>query len=185
MDRKLVIIKKYENRRLYNTATSRYVNLDEVAEMIRQGENVQVVDASTGEDLTRLILTQIIVDHAKTQNSTFPLEMLREMVVATGMLGQNSMLKYMKDMAETYQSAYRAFTPPGKPFDFMQGMGTTPRPPDPEEPPLAETEPPRPPGAKESEMRELKRRIEELEALVAKSDSKGRPRKQSPRRPAK
>jgi len=93
------------------------------------------------------------------------------------------MLKYVKDMAETYQNAYRAFTPPVNPFDLMQGMRTTPRPPDPEEP--LPPEPPRPPDTKDSEMRDLKRRIAELEALVAKSKGKRQPRKRSPPRPAR
>jgi len=54
-----VLIKKYPNRRLYNTASRAYVNLNDLAALIRQGEEVQVVDAKTGEDLTRVVLTQI------------------------------------------------------------------------------------------------------------------------------
>ena len=57
MNRKPVIIKKYENRRLYDTTNSRYINQDEVAQMLQSGYDVQVVDAATGEDLTRLVLT--------------------------------------------------------------------------------------------------------------------------------
>ena len=66
MASKTVVVKKYENRRLYDTTNSRYVNLDEVAQLLQAGNEVQVIDAVSGEDITRLILTQIIVEDAKT-----------------------------------------------------------------------------------------------------------------------
>jgi polyhydroxyalkanoate synthesis repressor PhaR len=78
-----VVIKKYPNRRLYDTSAGRYVNLDDVAALIRQGEDVQVVDARTGEDLTRVILTQIIVEDVKGGPSGLPLDLLRQLVMAT------------------------------------------------------------------------------------------------------
>lgn len=78
-----MVIKKYPNRRLYDTSSGRYVNLDDVATLIRQGADVQVVDARTGEDLTRVVLTQIIVEDVKGQPASLPLELLRELVVAT------------------------------------------------------------------------------------------------------
>ena len=71
MDPKTLIIKKYENRRLYNTATSQYINQDQVAQMVRDGHDVRVVDAATGEDLTRLILAQIVVEDAKSAGFRF------------------------------------------------------------------------------------------------------------------
>ncbi len=71
-NRKKVIIKKYENRRLYDTTNSRYINLDEVAQLVQEGCDVEVVDAATGEDLTRLVLTQIIAEHAKGARLDFP-----------------------------------------------------------------------------------------------------------------
>lgn len=58
----MIRIKKYGNRRLYNTETSRYVNLDEIAALIREGQSVVVVDATTGEDLTRAVLLQIVLE---------------------------------------------------------------------------------------------------------------------------
>ena len=73
-----VIIKKYENRRLYDATNSRYVNLEEVAQLVQQGCDVQVVDAASGEDITRLILTQIIAEGAKSSGSNFPLDILRQ-----------------------------------------------------------------------------------------------------------
>ena len=60
-----VVIKKYGNRRLYDSSNSKYVNLDDIAGFIREGKEVQVVDAKTGQDLTRVTLTQIITEDAK------------------------------------------------------------------------------------------------------------------------
>ena len=83
MKQNAIVIKKYPNRRLYDTSAGRYVNLDDVALLIRQGENVQVIDARTGEDLTRVILTQIIVEDVKGRPAGLPLELLRQLVMAT------------------------------------------------------------------------------------------------------
>src|SRR5579864_2136096 len=125
MAQKTVVIKKYENRRLYDTTNSRYVNLEEVAQLLQQGNDVQVIDAATGEDITRLILTQIIVEDAKTPESSFPLDLLRQMVVASGRASQESALQYMKAMLEVYQNAYRAMPNPLSPLDFMQTIRTS------------------------------------------------------------
>lgn len=78
-----MVIKKYPNRRLYDTSAGRYVNLEDVAVLIRQGEDVQVLDARTGEDLTRVILTQIIVEDVKGGPAGLPLDLLRQLVMAT------------------------------------------------------------------------------------------------------
>jgi polyhydroxyalkanoate synthesis repressor PhaR len=173
MNRKPVIIKKYENRRLYDTTNSRYINQDEVAQMVRDGYDVQVVDAATGEDLTRLVLTQIIVEHAKEPDSAFPLDILRQMVVASGRATQETTLKYMKAILDMYQNAYRAMAPPLSPFEFIQ-TPPVPR-------PSAEVPPVSRPGENPHEPRtahqkkdetvevdELKQRVEELETLVSK-----------------
>ena len=124
MAQKKVVIKKYENRRLYDTTSSRYVNLEEVAQLLQQGNDVQVIDAASGEDITRLILTLIIVEDAKTQDSSFPLDLLRQMVIASGRVGQESTLKYMKAMLDLYQNTYRMMAPPLNPFEYMQNFRT-------------------------------------------------------------
>src|SRR5215472_884716 len=77
------IIRNYPNRRLYDTSAGRYVNLDDVAALVRQGAELQVVDAKTGEDVTRVVLTQIIVEDAKVQPAGLPLELLKGLILAT------------------------------------------------------------------------------------------------------
>jgi len=115
-----VLIKKYENRRLYDATNSRYINLEEVAQLVQQGFDVQVVDAASGEDITRVILTQIIAEGAKTPDSNFPLDILRQMVIASGRASQESAVRYTKAMLDLYQSTYRAMVPGLNPFDFLQ-----------------------------------------------------------------
>lgn len=76
-----IIIKKYANRRLYNTQTSTYVTLDSLAEMVRSGQEFEVVDAKTGEDITRVVLTQIIFDEeSKDSSSLLPTTFLKELI---------------------------------------------------------------------------------------------------------
>lgn len=119
-----IVIKKYENRRLYDVTNSRYVNLEDVARILQNGDDIRVVDVATGDDITRLILTQIIVEGAKTPDSGFPLEILRDMVIASGRASQESAIRYTKAMLDLYKSTYRAMSPAFNPFDFMQAGGS-------------------------------------------------------------
>lgn len=103
-----VIVKKYGNRRLYDTSSSRYVNLDDIAALVRNGTDVQVVDVKTGEDLTRVTLTQIIVENAKDQPTGLPLELLRQLVMASDHVGQEFIMWYLKSAFDTYQKLQTA-----------------------------------------------------------------------------
>jgi polyhydroxyalkanoate synthesis repressor PhaR len=71
-----VMIKKYANRRLYDTEKSRYITLNQVADMIREGTQVEVRDAKTNDDVTDFILTQIILEEAKKKNALLPTPVL-------------------------------------------------------------------------------------------------------------
>lgn len=77
-----IVIKKYANRRLYNTATSTYVTLDDLSQMVKQGQNFQVLDAKTGEDITRSVLTQIIVEEENKggAQTLLPVNFLRQLI---------------------------------------------------------------------------------------------------------
>src|ERR1700749_3474057 len=77
-----VVIKKYANRRLYNTASSSYVTLEHLAEMVREGVDFVVYDAKTNEDLTRSVLTQIIFEEENNRGSQnlLPLQFLRQLI---------------------------------------------------------------------------------------------------------
>ena len=77
---KPVVVKKYANRRLYNTATSSYVTLDDLAKMIKEGGDFVVHDAKTGEDITRSVLTQIIVEQEQKGQNLLPISFLRQLI---------------------------------------------------------------------------------------------------------
>lgn len=75
-----IVIKKYANRRLYNTDTSTYVTLDDLCDMVKQGVDFTVYDAKSGEDLTRQILTQIIFEQESKGQSLLPINFLRTVI---------------------------------------------------------------------------------------------------------
>jgi polyhydroxyalkanoate synthesis repressor PhaR len=77
---KPVVVKKYANRRLYNTATSSYVTLDDLAKMIKEGGDFVATDAKTGEDITRSVLTQIIVEQEQKGQNLLPISFLRQLI---------------------------------------------------------------------------------------------------------
>ncbi|MES2907154.1 MAG: polyhydroxyalkanoate synthesis repressor PhaR [Pseudomonadota bacterium] len=79
-----VMIKKYANRRLYNTETSVYVTLEDLAEMVQRGDEFTVTDAKTGEDLTRSVLTQIISEMEGRGQNMLPISFLRQLIKLYG-----------------------------------------------------------------------------------------------------
>ena len=80
-----VTIKKYANRRLYNTGTSTYVTLDDLAVMVKKGEDFTVLDAKSGDDITHSVLTQIIFEQeSKTGNTLLPVSFLRQLISIYG-----------------------------------------------------------------------------------------------------
>ncbi len=180
---KKIIIKKYENRRLYDVTHSRYVNLDEIARTVQDGVDIQVLDASSGEDITRLVMTQIVTECAKAPDSVFPLDILRQMVVASGKASQESAMNYMRAVTDMYKNALRGFTKTMTPFELMQSLmapGTQAEQLSPEQlaAVAAGTQSLAAQQAQESaEIQELKQRIQELEAMVTKQGNAPEPAK--------
>ncbi len=85
MSKNPTIIKKYPNRRLYNTSNSSYITMDELAQMIRKGEDVIVQDSKSNEDITRSVLTQIILDaESKEGGNLLPLDFLKQLIAFYG-----------------------------------------------------------------------------------------------------
>jgi polyhydroxyalkanoate synthesis repressor PhaR len=80
----MIIVKRYPNRKLYNTSAKRYITLEGVAQLIRDGEEVQIVDHATGEDLTALTLTQIIFEQEKKESGFLPRSVLTGLVQSGG-----------------------------------------------------------------------------------------------------
>lgn len=105
-----VIIKKYANRRLYNTDTSTYVTLEDLAEMVRSEKDFVVYDAKTGEDLTHSVLTQIIVEQESRGTNLLPIGFLRQLIRFYGDSMQRlvpSYLEFSLDSLTRQQEQYR------------------------------------------------------------------------------
>jgi polyhydroxyalkanoate synthesis repressor PhaR len=102
-DDDVVIIKKYANRRLYDTESSSYITLERLAEMVRQKRQFKVIDAKTGEDLTRGVLTQIIMDEESRGSTMLPVNFLRQLISMYGDQMQAVVPQYLEASLEQLQ----------------------------------------------------------------------------------
>jgi len=96
------VIKKYANRRLYNTAKSSYVTLDDLSKMVRAGQDFSVYDAKTGEDITRSVLAQIIFEEEAKGHSMLPTNFLRQIIGLYGDALQGVVPSYLEASMETF-----------------------------------------------------------------------------------
>jgi polyhydroxyalkanoate synthesis repressor PhaR len=97
-----VVIKKYANRRLYNTATSAYVTLEDLARMVREGVEFTVFDAKTNDDLTRQILTQIIFEEESRGEALLPVQFLRQLIGFYGGQMQGVLPSYLEMSLDSF-----------------------------------------------------------------------------------
>lgn len=104
-----IIIKKYANRRLYNTQTSNYITLDFLAEMTRDDVDFVVVDAKTGDDITHNVLTQIIVDEESSGQNMLPVNFLRQLISMYGNSMQSLMPSYLEASMENFRKNQKQF----------------------------------------------------------------------------
>jgi polyhydroxyalkanoate synthesis repressor PhaR len=178
-----VLIKKYPNRRLYNTASRAYVNLNDLAALIRQGEEIQVVDSRTGEDITRVVLTQIILEDAKEAPTGLPLELLRQLIMASDRAGQEFIMGYLKSAFDTYGKVQDAVqnrlqdvgSAAFSPLHLVDSLFT--RSPDPKAPHPKAPDPKAPGPKAEDELEQLRRRVAEMEQRQQKPRARGKRRK--------
>ena len=103
-----VTIKKYANRRLYDTESSSYITLDRLAAMIREGRDFEVVDAKTGEDITHQVLTQIIVDEDSRGSTMLPVNFLRQLIGLYGGQMQGAVPSYLEAAMDAFQKNQQA-----------------------------------------------------------------------------
>jgi polyhydroxyalkanoate synthesis repressor PhaR len=179
VDAAKVVIKKYANRRLYDTSNSRYINLEDIAALVRNGKDLQVVDANTGEDITRVTLTQIIVEDAKDQPTGLPLELLRQLIVASDRVGQEFIMWYLKSAFDTYQKVQSSLqtrltemhSAALSPLQMMKNF--------------IQTTAPEKNSDSNHELEELRKRLVELEARQREPLTKSVPAKKNARKKAK
>lgn len=98
-----VIIKKYANRRLYNTQSSKYITLDFLAELTRKDIEFQVVDAKTGEDITHGVLTQIIMEEENTGQGMLPVNFLRQIISLYGDSMQGLVPQFLENSMDNFR----------------------------------------------------------------------------------
>ncbi len=189
-----VTIKKYANRRLYNTATSSYVTLDTLAQMVKDGEEFSVFDAKSGEDITRSVLTQIIFEEEAKGENLLPINFLRQLIgfYGNGMqrlvpgylemslenltrqqeefgraFGGEAAASVMKTLAQKNTEMFQNAMKMFEPFN----SGTMPFSPAADNNPAAESPPA--PKPKDEELQELRAQMDEmrkmLEAMGGKS----------------
>jgi polyhydroxyalkanoate synthesis repressor PhaR len=160
MKKRNVLIRKYSDRRLYDTSASRYVKLEDIARMVRQGIDVEVRDARSGKDLTSVVLTQIIVEDARDRQTALPLELLQQLVRASDRATHEFLSWYLHSTLDLYQKAQEsvrtrlseAKSVVSSPLEFVRHL-------------LAGQ--PWPGAAEGGEIETLRRRIEELESQLA------------------
>ena len=104
-----VTIKKYANRRLYDTESSAYVTLDRLAQMIRDGRDFEVLDAKTGEDITRQVLTQIIVEEEARGSTLLPVNFLRQLIGLYGNSMQGLVPQYLESAMNSFEKNKASF----------------------------------------------------------------------------
>lgn len=120
-----IIIKKYANRRLYNTAKSSYVTLDDLSQMVRAGSDFAVFDAKTGDDITRSVLTQIIVEEEGKDQNMLPANFLRELIKLYGDPLQGVVPSYLDASMQAFsknQDQIRTAFASGNPMQGFEAM---------------------------------------------------------------
>jgi polyhydroxyalkanoate synthesis repressor PhaR len=183
-----VIIKKYANRRLYNTASSAYVTLDHLSEMVRAGVDFMVQDAKTGDDITRAVLAQIIFEEENKGQNLLPVQFLRRLIRFYGDSMQGFLPAYLEMSMERFAAAQDqwrdhmtkawAGKSPMSAFEeqaktnmamFEQAMRLW-------APFAAQTPPPAPPPpADEPDMADLKRQMEQMQRQLDQLSGKRKP----------
>ncbi len=104
-----IIIKKYANRRLYNTETSSYITLELLSQMTREGREFVVVDAKTDEDITHNVLTQIIMEEESRGKNMLPVNFLRQLISMYGDSMQSLVPQYLESSMEAFRKNQEQF----------------------------------------------------------------------------
>ena len=162
---------------LYDTGASRYVKLEDIAQMVREGIHVRVVDGRTGKDLTHLIFTQIIVENAREKEIALPLQLLTQLVRASDKATHDFLTWYLNNTLDLYQRAQEtlntrlssAKSAVTSPLDFVRNL-------------LAGHSLRSPAPANAAEVEELKRQVQELQARLGKRTKSARRRSKQKRR---
>jgi polyhydroxyalkanoate synthesis repressor PhaR len=117
-----IIIKKYANRRLYDTSTSSYVTLDHLSDLVREGRDFEVRDAKTGEDLTRQVLTQIIFEQETKGQGALPLNFLRQLIGFYGGGAQTFLPAFLDMSMNAFSDAQKEWRKAANPMSVLEAQ---------------------------------------------------------------
>jgi polyhydroxyalkanoate synthesis repressor PhaR len=104
-----ILLKKYANRRLYNTEKSTYITLDQAADLIKQGRKIEVIDAKTNDDVTAFTLTQIVLEEARKKNFLLPVPLLHLIIQYGDNLLEEFFEKYLEQAIKNFLAFKRTF----------------------------------------------------------------------------
>ena len=162
MSKSKVVIRKYGDRRLYDTGSSSYVKLADIARMIRAGTEVEVLEARSGQDITRAVLTQIVIEDARDEQGGLPVPFLRDLVMASDRATHDFLSRFLSQAMDVYRKSQGALhsgisearQAVSSPLDFVRHLlsGEAPG-----------------GNGETSDMEQLRRRIEQLEARLAET----------------
>ena len=117
-----IIIKKYANRRLYDTSTSSYVTLEHLSDLVREGQDFEVRDAKSGEDLTRQVLTQIIFEHETKGQGALPLNFLRQLIGFYGGGAQAYLPSFLEMSMNSFSQAQKEWRKAANPMSMFEAQ---------------------------------------------------------------
>jgi len=170
----VLLVKKYGNRRLYDTEASRYITLEELARQIRDGHDVQVIDAKSGHDLTQSTLAQIILE-GRGAAKLLPVPLLKQLI----RMREDALAEFFSRYVTWALEVYLRLRSSGRmlPFDPFAGLSLAPPvllsrlfsrgEPTPPPPPPTEPDDDPPSASTEAELADLRRELEELKRTVA------------------
>jgi polyhydroxyalkanoate synthesis repressor PhaR len=176
-----MLVKKYSNRRLYDTEDSRYITLEELAQKVRRGSDVRVVDAKTGDDLTQATLTQIILESDAAR--LLPVSLLTQLVRMKDDALAEFFGRYVSSALEIYNQARSGVQQVSPYFPFAQmpmqaadaffrmfsGSPPAAAAPRPAAPPPPREPEPRPPSPPRDDVADLRRELEELKQAIRRA----------------
>ncbi len=108
-DVRQVTIKKYSNRRLYDSTNKKYVTLDDIAELVREGNEVKVIDSQSGTDISKVILIQVILESEKNKQDVLPVSFLHMLIKYGNRVAKDFFENYFLMMSQPYLSAQESF----------------------------------------------------------------------------
>ncbi len=163
-----VLIRKYSDRRLYDPSASRYVKLEDIARMVRDGIDVRVVDDRSGKDITRSVFTQIIVENAREREIALPLQLLTQLVRSSDRATHDFLTWYLNNTVDLYKKAQESLhtrisdakSAVTSPLEFVRNLLS------------GHSRPAFGPHVQEVE--KLRRRVEELQSRLKKADKRTR-----------